>query len=101
MQKSSIPNINKNNLSKNISSKIGLPDKYSEIIINDLIDILINFLKNNELLKIKSFGTFKVLKKKSRIGRNPRTKEIFKINSRKVVNFSASTNLKNKINKNV
>ena len=45
MQKSSIPNINKNNLSKNISSKIGVPDKYSEIIINDLIDILINFLK--------------------------------------------------------
>ena len=101
MPKNKIPNINKNNLSKIMSSKIGISEEYSKTIINDLTYILINIIKDNELLKVKNFGTFKVFKKKSRTGRNPKTKEIFEINSRKVANFSASIYLKNKINQNV
>ena len=49
-------------------------------------------------IKITSFGTFKVVNTKERIGRNPKTKEEAKIKSRKVVKFKASIFFKEKLN---
>ena len=53
----------------------------------------------NNKVKIPKFGTFIIRHKKSRIGRNPKTKENKVIASRKVVLFKPSKELKNKINK--
>ena len=55
--------------SKNISSKI--VDGFFETLISELI-------KSNNI-KISSFGTFKVINKKERVGRNPKTKVETKI----------------------
>ena len=41
-----------------------------------------------------------VIKKRERIGRNPKTKEEAKISSRKIIKFKPSTIFKNKINNN-
>ena len=49
-------------------------------------------------MKISTFGTFKILKKKARIGRNPKTKIETQITARKVVTFKPSLLLKEKIN---
>jgi len=76
--------------SKNISLKI--IDHFFEIIISDII-------KYNKF-KITSFGTFSVLNKKERMGRNPKTKIPAKILSRKVVKFKPSILIKEKLNKN-
>ena len=57
------------------------------------------FYNEGECIKISSFGTFKVINKKERIGRNPKTKVEAKILSRKVVKFKPSLLLKEKINK--
>ena len=54
----------------------------------------------NKKVKIAKFGTFQVRYKKSRIGRNPKTKEKKIISERKVVLFKPSKELKKKINKN-
>ena len=51
------------------------------------------------LFKISSFGTFKVMNKNERIGRNPKTKIEAKIKPRKVVTFKPSLYIKNKLNK--
>ena len=45
---------------------------------------------------ISSFGTFQVINKKERIGRNPKTKEEAKISSRKIVRFKPSSIFKKK-----
>ena len=56
-------------------------------------------IKSNKI-KISSFGTFQVLNKKARVGRNPKTKVEAKISGRKVVKLKPSILIKNKINNN-
>ena len=94
--------MSQNNLTKEdicifLSRKKGYSVLYSKKIINNLIEILIDEIKENTL-KLKNIGTFKILNKKERIGRNPRTKEIYKIKARKTLAFKPSTNLSRKIN---
>ena len=91
-------NIKKIIISKNISSSIGLPVTYSSKIINDVIQILINILKSEKIIRLKNFGIFFFKKKKQRIGRNPKNKKEYNISERQVVVFKISNNLKKKIN---
>ena len=49
-------------------------------------------------MKISSFGTFTVRRKKERMGRNPKTGEEVPITPRRVVTFRASHVLKDNIN---
>ena len=91
-----------NNLTKEdicifLSRKKGYSVLYSKKIINNLIEILIDEIKENSF-NLKNIGTFKILNKKERLGRNPRTKEIYKIKARKTLAFKPSTNLSRKIN---
>ena len=94
--------MNQNNLTKEdicifLSRKKGYSVLYSKKIINNLIEILIDEIKENTF-NLKNIGTFKILNKKERIGRNPRTREIYKIKARKSLAFKPSTNLSGKIN---
>ena len=94
--------MNQNNLTKEdicifLSRKKGYSVLYSKKIINNLLEILINEIKENRF-NLKNIGTFKILNKKERVGRNPRTKEIYKIKARKALVFKPSTNLSRKIN---
>ena len=94
--------MSQNNLTKEdicifLSRKKGYSVLYSKKIINNLMEILIDEIKENSF-NLKNIGTFKILNKKERIGRNPRTKEIYKIKARKTLAFKPSTNLSGKIN---
>ena len=51
-----------------------------------------------KLNKLSKFGTFSIRKKKSRIGRNPKTIEIKVISSRDVVLFKPSKEFKEFVN---
>ena len=70
-------NFTKKEISREINSKLGLPISFCNEVVDTLIEILIDNIKSKEL-NVKNFGTFKVLYKKVRIGRNPKTKEILK-----------------------
>ena len=91
-------NLKKKDIVKNLSFKTGLSDNYSKKVVNDLIEILSHHLKTKNLI-IKNLGSFKILFKKERIGRNPKTKKEHVINARKVVSFTVSQNLSKKIRK--
>ena len=91
-------NITKNYLSKQINFNLGFSNSISEKIINSLFDIIIMGLQRDGEVKISNFGRFKILNKKQRIGRNPKTKKEFVISSRKVVTFYPSLSIKKKIN---
>ena len=82
-------NLTKNDLIKNISLKTGLSYNVSKKIFNDLIYILIHNIKNQSLI-LKNIGTFKIIHKKERIGRNPKTKDEFLISARKSISFTPS-----------
>lgn len=87
----------KQNLSEELSKKTGYPKTLSNKLINDLLNIIIKGITNNQLI-LKNFGSFKLLNKKKRIGRNPKTKEEFIIASRKIVKFTISKRFISKLN---
>jgi integration host factor subunit alpha len=92
-------NLTKLNIAKKINSEVGLSVSFSSKFIDKTISIFINTLKKNEIVKIPRLGTFKILHKIQRTGRNPRTKEIHVIKKRKALSFSQSDFLKKIINK--
>ena len=91
-------NLKKIDLVKNLSSKTGFSINLSKKIIDDLINIIINNIKFGKL-NLKKIGIIKTINKKERIGRNPKTKEEFKISARKVISFKPSKSINIILNK--
>ena len=91
-------NVNRKTLTNKIYQNIGFSKVISENILNDIFHIIMSSFKENNKIKITSFGTFLKKRKNSRIGRNPKTKEKKIISARNVVTFKASMFFKNKIN---
>ena len=85
-------------LIKDLSLKTGYSQNYSKKIVDDLINIFIQNIKSGNL-NLKNIGSFKVLNKKERIGRNPKTKEEFIITSRKSLSFTSSKKIIDNLNK--
>jgi len=91
-------NFTRKDLSENIFKNLGFSKNFSSIIVDDFFETLIDYIIKSNKVKISSFGTFEVINKRERIGRNPKTKEEAKISSRKVIKFKPSIIFKNKIN---
>ena len=91
-------NISRDEIAEAMKNEFGFNRKQSLDIVNDIIDIIIDGLQSDKKVKIHNFGTFKMNNKKSRVGRNPKTKEEHNISSRNVVTFKASKILLNLIN---
>ncbi len=79
-------------LVRNLVIKKGFSLRLSKNIVNSIIDELILSLKNDDLI-LKNIGSFKILKKKERIGRNPRTREKYLISERNSISFTTSKKL--------
>jgi len=92
-------NFTRKELSKNIFKSLGFSKNFSSKFIDSFFDVLSEELFKGNKIKLSSFGTFKVVKKNERIGRNPKTKVESKISPRRVVKFQAALNIKLKINK--
>ena len=85
-------------LSNKIQQNLGFSKNYSSTIIDNFFETLIQELVKSHKIQISSFGTFKVINKRERIGRNPKTKEKAIITPRKVVTFKPSLLVKEKLN---
>tara|TARA_Y100001970_G_C14135637_1_gene804106 strand:- start:174 stop:479 length:306 start_codon:yes stop_codon:yes gene_type:complete len=91
-------NLTKKEIVNSIYMQIGFSKVISENLLEDFFHVILEGLKKNEKVKIAKFGTFILRDKNSRVGRNPKTKEIKVISKRKVVLFKPSKELKIKIN---
>ena len=87
----------KEDIAKILSIKSGFSIRYSKKLIDDLLDLMIDII-NTDKLNLKNFGSFKILYKNARSGRNPKTKEKFIITSRKTLIFKTSKNFLLEIN---
>ena len=93
-------NLTKKDLVNLIYMQIGFSKKISVNLIDDFFLTIVENLSKEKTLKLSKFGTFTVRKKKSRVGRNPKTKEKKIINERNVVLFKPSKDFKNFVNLN-
>ena len=92
-------NLTKKELVNSVYMQIGFSKQISENLIEEFFSLIISNLIKNKKVKISKFGTFSVRSKKSRIGRNPKTKEEKAISQRDVVLFKPSKEFKEYINK--
>ena len=92
-------NFTRKNLSNKIYKVLGFSKNLSRKIVDDFFETLVSELIKSNRVKISSFGTFKVISKKERIGRNPKTKIETRISPRKVVKFKPSKFIKEKLNR--
>ena len=92
-------NLTKKDLINSIYMQIGFSKKISENLLEDILGYMTSNIINHKKLKLSNFGTFTLRAKKSRIGRNPKTREKKLISNRNVVIFKSSNELKNYINK--
>ena len=90
-------NIRKIDIIKNLSSQTGFSLSFLKKIINDLIDIISYEIKKNTL-NLKNIGSFKIVEKKEREGRNPKTKEKFLISARRSIIFTPSKKMSENVN---
>ncbi len=91
-------NLTKKNLVNLVYMQLGFSKQISENLIDDLLKTIVKNIKLEKKLKLSKFGTFSIRQKKSRIGRNPKTKESKVISSREVVLFKPSKEFKEFIN---
>ena len=91
-------NLTKKDLINSVYMQIGFSKNISENLIDDLLTTIMDNLRIEKKLKLSKFGTFSIRSKKSRIGRNPKTKEQTTISDRDVVLFKASKEFKDLVN---
>ena len=92
-------NFTRKNLSDKVNQNLGFSKNISSLLIDDFFESLVSELIRFNKIKISSFGTFEILDKKERIGRNPKTKVEAKIVARKIVKFKPSNTVKKKLNR--
>jgi len=91
-------NLTKKDLINSVYMQIGFSKSISENLIDDFLSTIVENLKIEKKLKLSKFGTFSIRSKKSRIGRNPKTKEQKMISNRNVVLFKPSKLFKDLVN---
>ena len=93
-------NLTRKDLSNKVYQNLGFSKNISSTIIDDFFEYVTSELIKSNMIKISSFGTFKIINRKERIGRNPKTKVEARIPSGKVVKFKPSIIIKEKLNRN-
>ena len=91
-------NLTKRDLVNLIYMQLGFSKQISENLIDDFFQTIIDNLSKEKTLKLSKFGTFSIRQKKSRVGRNPKTKKEAVISQRNVVLFKASKEFKDFVN---
>ena len=91
-------NLTKKDLVNLVYMQLGFSKQISENLIDDFLATILQNIISEKKLKLSKFGTFKIRQKKSRIGRNPKTKESKIISSRDVVLFKPSKEFKEFVN---
>jgi integration host factor subunit alpha len=91
-------NVTRVELCEAVYNKVGLSRSDSLAIVGLVLNEITDTLAKGETVKLSSFGSFIVRKKKLRIGRNPKTGTAATISPRRVVVFKPSAILKQQIN---
>ena len=91
-------NLTKKDLVNLVYMRLGFSKQISSNLIDEFFFQIVDNLIKEKKIKISNFGTFSIKSKKSRIGRNPKTKEEKMISSREVISFKPSKEFKEFIN---
>lgn len=89
--------MNKSELIEKISGESGLSKADAERALNATTESIKKALKKNDTVQLIGFGSFSVVKRKARKGRNPQTGEEIKIKASKAPKFTPGKSFKDAI----
>ena len=90
--------MNKQELCSYVSGKTKLPKSQCLKVIDHTFDAISGSLKKGQEVRMVGFGSWKKIRRKARMGRNPQTGKQLKIGARNVVKFNMSENLFDMVN---
>ncbi len=90
--------ITRADLSNAVYREVGVSSTESMNLVDAFFEELASAFEKGESVKLSSFGTFALRKKKERVGRNPKTGVEVAITPRTVLTFNASNILKQEVN---
>jgi len=91
--------MNKKQLVAKLAVSLNQSKADAERTFDTITNAILDALKDDDSVKIAGFGTYKVAKRKARIGRNPRTGEQIQIAASQKVKFLPAKALKEILNK--
>lgn len=86
--------MNRKELINKVAEETGYHKKEIKTVIDGVLTSITKALADGDKVQLVGFGTFKVIKRAAREGRNPQTGKKIKISERKVPKFRAGKNLK-------
>lgn len=75
-----------------------LSKKQAEIIVNTVFREIIEALRHDDKIELRGFGSFRVRRRRSRQGRNPKTGDRVDVPSKRIPYFKPGKELKDLIN---
>ena len=85
--------MNKSELINAIAAETGITKTKAKLAIESLLRNVGGTLKQGNKVSLSGFGSWSIIKRAARDGRNPQTGQIIKIESKNVVKFKAGNSL--------
>jgi DNA-binding protein HU-beta len=85
--------MNKSELVSAMAAENGLTKSDNEKALNAFVEAVKDEMKKGDKVSLIGFGSFSVLQRSARTGRNPQTGKEIKIAAKKVVKFKAGADL--------
>lgn len=89
--------IKKLDLARSVQNNTELSKTDSSKIIDQMFALITDRLASGQNVKLSNFGTFQLIDKAERTGRNPRTNEEVLIAPRRIVSFKPSSKFKQRV----
>ncbi|MBI4161880.1 MAG: integration host factor subunit beta [Acidobacteria bacterium] len=77
-----------------------LTKKHSEVIVDTVFQSIIDAMHKDEKIELRGFGSFRIRRRRSRHGRNPKTGDRVEVPAKKIPYFKPGKELKELINSN-
>ncbi len=75
-----------------------LSKRHAEIIVNTVFHSIIEALQRDDKIELRGFGSFRVRRRRSRQGRNPKTGDRVEVPAKRIPYFKPGKDLKDLIN---
>jgi DNA-binding protein HU-beta len=89
--------MNKADIVNQMAEDAGITKKQATAALYSIVEGITKTLKNGDKVTLVGFGTFTVIKRAARKGRNPATGASIRIKAKKVVKFRAGYELQAKL----
>ncbi|MBQ8294149.1 MAG: integration host factor subunit alpha [Alphaproteobacteria bacterium] len=89
--------VTRSNFADRLRERFGLTTADAYKMVDVIFDEIRESLINGEEVKFAGFGSFKILDKNARMGRNPKTGEAALITARRVATFRPSTEFRDRV----